>query len=589
MKSKRFCLACTIITNMNLFNMIMKGIKTANLFESLPVKINPLINCIRLPIPKHLKPGAKLSLDEERVAKNIIHKGPEEKRGQQVVYGFDTKLYAPVAFASNQHNEYQALNARVLANTIEPEMGCTGTCKPHKHSNLCRRNDDELLSLPSCIRWCKKNHRLLFPCMYKIKSVDFAIYLKRSNASPSVKRILQTTYEELQKEGYDENSILTADVLHQWTKRSSFVKVENNLYQSPMGKKDKAPRLIQGAQPEFIVLVGPWIMALQDLFKRRWCTKKSNKVFTSGVSSEDAADFISKASGAILEDDLGKFDCSIREMWCEYEVWLCKQFGAPCAILDLMTANIETHGTTHHGWKYKCMGTRKSGDPYTSLMNSIINGLSHEYIYCFLTKCDVKTSKINLKMLLQGDDNLLRHAEYTKLDWRKSMAALGFDSEAIYRSTLHTAEFCSNRLYLIDRGYIFGPKPGKVLAKFGYIINPPKKVTRESMMRGVALGLQKLCNHIPPIKIVIDRVLELTEGHEAWYERNFQEHIMKTTKIYDTTIEVMTTLSDQYEWDYGKQALFHFEVSNMQLGDAYSTLPHLLFDRDTSAPQYLAA
>jgi hypothetical protein len=423
--------------------------------------------------------------------------------------------------------------------------------------------------------------------MRHVQSVSFDVYLKRSNASSSVKRKLLATYNKLQAEGIDETTYLSKAQLRSYTTRSSFVKVENNLYRSPLGRKRKAPRLIQGATPEFIVLVGPWIMALQDLLKKRWDLRNEFMCFTSGISSENLADFISKHDGHVLEDDLGKFDCSIREPWCKLEVWLCKQFGAPIAVLNLMYANIKTHGFTHHGWQYKCNGTRKSGDPYTSLMNSIINGLSHLYIYCDERKITVSQAMTTHKilMLLQGDDNLMRHGG-PKIDWRKRMAGLGFDSEAVYRSGLCEAEFCSNRLYELKRGWIFGPKPGKVLAKYGYIVNPPPRIDPRRLMRGVALGLRSNCNFIPPLKTVIDRTLSLTEGVKAFFQPGFQEHVVKVSQLHESTVEVLRHLNEQYDWDADKQRAFSKRVDAMQLGDPYDhPFADLLFDRDTSGPQ----
>jgi len=107
-------------------------------------------------------------------------------------------------------------------------------------------------------------------------------------------------------------------------------------------------------------------------------------------------------------------------------------------------------------------------------------------------------------------------------------------------------------------------------------------------MRGVALGLQKSCNFIPPIRSVIDRVLELTEGHQAWYERRFLEHTMKTRDFYEPTVEVHLSLSDQYDWCSGKQGMFDQALSRMKLGDTWQCgLTQLLFDRDTSGPQQI--
>jgi hypothetical protein len=389
------------------------------------------------------------------------------------------------------------------------------------------------------------------------------------------------------REGFDETSTLTSSQLYRWTYRSSFVKVENDLYSSELGRKHKAPRLIQGAQPEFICLVGPWIMAVQDLLKRRWSTD-NNLCFTSGVSAEKAAEFISKGHGRWVEDDLGKFDCSIRKQWCEYEVWLCKQFGAPRAVLDLMRANINTHGSTAHGWRYKCEGTRKSGDPYTSLMNSIINGLSHLYLYCKWTGRTVEESQLTIRMLLQGDDNCLRHAESCEFPWQQGMAGLGFDSEALYREYIHEVEFCSSRLYETNEGIVFGPKPGRVLAKFGYVINPPAAVSAQSMMRGIALGLMKQVEFIPPLKALVDRTLVLTEGHEAWFARRrftpFDEGL-KIRKRHTANVEVSLNLYMQYYWDCSDERKFEEHLSQMQFGGSFNHLATKLFDRDTGGPQ----
>lgn len=527
-----------------------------------------LVNCIDLPLPKALKDGAKMGLRHLGLRKEVERKGIHELRGKHVVLGFDTKRYSPTAFASNQHNEKQALLARVLADTVTP--------------------DD---TLDECINWCKVNHEHLFPNMHHVQSVPFPEYLRRSNASPSVKRQLQAAKIRLDAEGIGEYSSLTRSQLHRYTTRSSFVKVENDLYESPAGRKHKAPRLIQGAQPEFIVLVGPWIMALQDLLKRRWNPRKSNLVFTSGVSAEQAAEFISGGAGPWVEDDLGKFDCSIRRPWCEYEVWLARRFGAPKCVLELMQANINTHGSTLHGWRYKCDGTRKSGDPYTSLFNSVINVVSHLFLYCKWTKKSVLQARNSIRMLAQGDDNCLRHLEWIEFPWQAGMAGLGFDSEALYRRRLDQVEFCSCRIYETQEGVVFGPKPGRVLAKLGYVVNPPVNVSQQSMMRGIALGLERACSYIPPLNAVVQKVISDTEGHKAWVDAKkarfeaFEVPIAR--KTHKACLEVMCNLDMNYQWDYGKQRSLESTLINLRFGDEMKGNVELLFDRDTGGPQVI--
>jgi hypothetical protein len=124
-----------------------------------------------------------------------------------------------------------------------------------------------------------------------------------------------------------------------------------------------------------------------------------------------------------------------------------------------------------------------------------------------------------------------------------------------------------------------------VLSKLGYIINPPQGVSRESIVRGIAIGLKKNSYFLPPVKTVIDRLLQLTEGHKAWFERKQFEAFSPSTDLCDSTVEVMSSLNTTYYWDYGTQQQFQVSVDKMQLGDSYSPIVSLLLDRDCGGPQ----
>jgi len=196
--------------------------------------------------------------------------------------------------------------------------------------------------------------------------------------------------------------------------------------------------------------------------------------------------------------------------------------------------------------------------------------------------------------LVQGDDNAGSHKPQVVLPWQFGMGKLGFESKAAYRLNPSELEFCSMRLYPVGETYVFGPKPGKVLAKFGYVIDPPN-VPREQLMRGIALGLEKQVNFIPPLRAVVDRILELTEGHEAYKIRRYEGHLLDystlTTEFnVGNRVEpaLMCALYEQYGWDYHYQAEWERELSKMQLGDKLNfPLLDLLFDRDTSGPQQI--
>lgn len=519
-----------------------------------------------------MKPSARL-IEPECIS--------DEVKDAQWLYGNVLKDYRPKCFAQNTHNVKQALEARCLRAT-----------QPVDQPTMDR-----------AIAWIKRNFRHLVGKRKKIVSATFTTYIEKSNASPAVKSILIDTYNKLQSEGIDEDSILSKDQLHKFTIRKSFVKADENvLYRSPFLSKNKACRLIQGAQPEFICLVGPWIMSLQSYFKKKWGVD-NYITFTSGVTTDEAGKTITDGLDMwlILEDDIGTFDASVCEDLCNLEVWISNYYRAPRAVLDLMTRNIKTHGGAYGGFKYKVDGTRKSGDPYTSLFNSIINALLHVFIFCEIRQYTVIQAKLHIKMLVQGDDNLLRHSG-GKIDFVAYMALLGFESEALYRNNLHEAEFCSSRLYYTNIGWVFGPKPGRVLSKFGLFINPPK-LDKHVLLRGAALGLYKQCSFIPPIRAYLDKILRDTDHikdisidtlkpHLQHYMRNVmgeQPWRMRASQAEETD-HVMYSLYEQYGWDYSCQQLFETELLAIKLGTVVdSPLWQMLIDRDTSGQSALTA
>jgi hypothetical protein len=520
-----------------------------------------------------MKPSAKL-IEPEHIS--------DEVKDAQYLYGNVVRDYRPKCFAQNTHNVKQALEARCLRATQAVDQP----------------------TMDGAITWIKRNFRHLVGKRKKITSASFDTYISNSNASPSVKKILIETYKQLEIDGIDEDSVLSKEQLHKFTTRKSFVKADENvLYRSPFLSKNKACRLIQGATPEFICLVGPWIMSLQTYFKKKWGIN-NYITFTSGVTTDQAGNCITEGFEAwlILEDDIGTFDASICVDLCELEVWIANYYRAPKAVRDLMTRNIYTHGGAYGGFKYKVDGTRKSGDPFTSLFNSILNALLHVFIFCRVRQCTVLFAKLHIKMLVQGDDNLLRHTGL-RIDFVHWMALLGFESEALYRASLHEAEFCSSRLYSTDIGWVFGPKPGRVLAKFGLFINPPKYLAPNVLLRGAALGLYQQCSFIPPIRAYLDKVLKDTEHikmpdynslkpHLKHYLQNVvgeQPWRMVPTKAKETD-QVMYSLYEQYGWDNSMQIKFEQELPNIKLGTVVnSPLWQLLVDRDTSGQSALVA
>jgi len=510
------------------------------------------INC--QPITFKINPKAKVTFKGEypadplKTSKNTIH------------YGIGYSGYEPTVYANNVHNELIALQARVLASTPNP------------------------LEVSHYVSFMKKNHYKLMP-NFKILLDDnsFEEYINTTNASVAVKKILRETHERLLAEGISYDSILTQQQLHKWTTRKSFIKVEKMNYRSPDGIKIKAPRMIQGASPEFIVLVGPFIMKLQARIKRHFHPNKHNWVFSSSLTNKQVADVINKPHCLHVEDDVSQWDVSVSQPLCELELFWAKKWGAPRAVLDLMRANIFTHGYTFHGFKYSVPGTRKSGDPYTTLFNTLQNMFTHVYIYVKHTGCTISDAKNSLFMVAAGDDNAISHQYQGQIDFKTYMFGLGFESKAIYKDLIDI-EFCSNRLYHTSDGLVFGPKVGKVMGNLAYYVSPPLNIPPQSIVRGTALGLMNSCSFIPPLRSLLNRLLYLTEGFPEYQPRP-EPWKMKYTK-HDPVDETYSDLIRHYDLDQWHLRQIQIDLDFAELGESLDFLSSLYpIDTDTGGPK----
>jgi len=496
-----------------------------------------------------------------------LYKGEaNDKEGKQDCLLWDSK-YRPMCFANTRQNEEATLRNRVCVKT------------PDTDTDYMTR----------FVKFVKRNfRRIMNNKVFQVQPVSAEEYLERSNASPSVKKVLEATYVDLDDECISSDSSLDRKQLYDYTTRSLFLKKENLCYRTPYGVKEKCPRAIQGAPARFICLTGPWFMALQDLVKKTWNSKNWVSM-ACGISARDAASVIDKP-WKFWEDDISAFDSSVSIRLLNLECWIAKQYGAPQAVFDLMKANNQTHGRTFQGASYEVPDGRKSGDPFTTLFNSMLNALMHMFVIHDQLGWSVRAMETRCAMLVAGDDNALAINTDKRIDFVAGMLKLGFKSEAIERHSIYDLEFCSCRVYDIGEYKLFGPMPGKVLSKIGVVNNLPLGVTVESVLRGVALGLMGSCYYLPPIRVVVDRILALTEGHRVHItqETRFKNYEWNMNFVNPAQVDnskVMCSLLDTYGWTPKKQRFFELAVSTVRLGDMFNNPSYLLLcGRDTAGP-----
>jgi len=276
----------------------------------------------------------------------------------------------------------------------------------------------------------------------------------------------------------------------------------------------------------------------------------------------------------MFENDVSAWDSSVCEKLCKLEVWIAKNFGAPRAVLDLMLANIDTHGRTTNGWSYRCKGTRKSGDPYTSCFNSLLNALMHLFVFHLQTGISTVDFSSSIRMMVMGDDNLMRHAG-GKINFHDDILQLGFESVSRYRSNVWDVEFCSSTPVNVDGGFVFVPKIGKVFAKFGYFINPPVAVDSNSILRGVCIGFSKL-RFLPFFDAFLQGVEKICGSAKPYFLKEM-EHAFKFGAVRHCQ-ETDSCVMMRYGFD---TYMFNRCVVALRAGDMDHPFVKCLFDRET--------
>lgn len=412
--------------------------------------------------------------------------------------------YTPVFHNASLHNEYIGLCNRVCTVTPTPDLDFVRA--------MCE--------------WVREHRRQLFK-IQEVSAVSHSEYYRRSNARPSVKRILKKNLVELGP-GFTISSGLTHAQIYRACTRSAFVKVENLLHRYRVQQIDKAPRIIQGAEPTFINGTGPWIMAFQDHMKSVWHI--NNWItFSSGYNGQQLGRWFDVHNRPeVLENDISKFDSSVSQLLLRLEVDICRWHGAPRQVLELMRANIKTRGVTKHGIVYSVPGGRKSGDPYTSVGNSILNALMHVYCYATHHNLTIHQLKREVSTLVQGDDNVLQ-ARRT-LPWQEYFLRLGFSATPIRRRERHDTEFCSSVFMPTTQGTVLVPKFGRVLAKFGFFPSKPYHADVQQLVRGNILGLWHSVSMIPWMRKFMRDVYKATSGTPI-LPRRFEWHHLVTKPI----------------------------------------------------------
>jgi hypothetical protein len=482
--------------------------------------------------------------------------------------GISDRQLVPIVLATNSFNEELALRARVTAPTPTPDPDTISD-----FTRFFKANIDQVIG---------RSGR-----PFRILARDFTSWLDNCHCNAATKTIYADTREQLTQMGIGPDTALSKTQLSSWTIRKAFVKKETTLHR----EAQKAPRLIQGAQPQMTVLCGPWVAAFQGYVKEMLHPSRSNLVFGAGLDQRAAAEFIGQFEnrGTIIEDDVSAYDASIGRYLCELEVWLCTHYGAPRQVTDLLTANIATRGYTRGGFKYSVDGTRKSGDVTTSVMNTLLNIMMHLYIYCSQHGRSVDQARTELFVLANGDDDVMIDLAKRDTDWRLGMLHLGFSSKPIVREHMDQVEFCSHALmpttYPEGDGWAFVYKLGRLISKSSVSKDSLDKQRALRVLRGVANSMRFSTSCSPPHHAFVQRLLVLTSG-ETQIELPKEPWRLGQTSSGTCNDRTRIALERRYGWTPNLQQQWEAELATIKQCPSFGDYPicREFQYRDSDAP-----
>lgn len=247
-------------------------------------------------------------------------------------------------------------------------------------------------------------------------------------------------------------------------------------------------------------------------------------VYTGGMTAEELGDLVGKITKQfphhkMLMQDQSRYDAHCGQ---ESQIAAARFYGmtgmTPEGVTLARLQAGQKSGRTPHGVTYRCVATTSSGVPDTSIKGTILNAASIADGLRTYARAHPDTNYVVIGLFM-GDDNLIfGEAEviaHLVAQYPNGTSRLGLEASLMkVADTLDDdVEYCSGRFWRVGGDIVFGPKPGRQLAKLFLKVgkvDKPEKAARE-----IALGFRDTASCVPILSEAVERVLELTSHVRA--------------------------------------------------------------------------
>lgn len=230
---------------------------------------------------------------------------------------------------------------------------------------------------------------------------------------------------------------ITSGRIRKWASVRAFIKHEK--LPDSMPAKRVVPRMISPRSPEYNILLGSYVRPMEHSIYSCWqrLFKSPDPVVAKGINSVELGAIVDRAfdrisrhgTPVVIGLDMSRFDQHIRSGCLKYEHLWYKRMGGNCRWLRaLLAEQLESRGIVlcdDGVLRYKCDGTRCSGDMNTACGNVVI---MLSLVLAYLLEHDIPLCEV--AVLDNGDDMSVittsRHATDLTNGLPKFVASLGF-------------------------------------------------------------------------------------------------------------------------------------------------------------------
>ena len=289
---------------------------------------------------------------------------------------------------------------------------------------------------------------------------------------------------------------------------------------SPEAFEPVRPRCICGVSDAVKAASGPWFLARNDALKLEW--HPLNVVwFACGYVAEDFGlwgDIVTNLwpHYLIISADYSKFDATQWKEIQEGHVWkyLEDGFAETVPFFKEVLRSFLYVKAFGKGIKSEYHYRMQSGRPDTCSGNSETTGEMGYSFFAYYMKL------IDFRIGVQGDDKVIAVNRIAFLEafgsverfirlYTKHSENAGLKVKISVVDDIVEADFLSCRWYMTRKGYKFGKKPGRTLAKIGWFLHSERNEAHwRQIFHGTLLSMLNTSMHVPFLRVYVSRMLK---------------------------------------------------------------------------------